>query len=280
MKKILCLITALLLFVGTSIASDLDELAAVIQRSYANFVLLQGREYKDALNMSETKKDEEEVFKGLYKSYIDYYNNIINYYIENVTTPMDSEYVKKHKKEFLEYGFGLNITEGSWCLEDDYTMLLRFPEIPEVWIDWLKLQQKDITQNRNKCIKMGFCEGGTMTIPEREKAIIEFEKIEQKSEVIASIRAHDFDYIPYTSRELVDTYLMGNDLKPIFDRNPDDTKSLNKASKKSFEHFIKHHKSSKYWPIVNEYYKKLEQNNFLYSPDINGWLIDRLESMK
>ena len=280
MKKIFSVFIVFLLFVCNSFASEQEDFFKYLQCHLSDFMSFQLRDYKDALNMSETKQDEEFAFKELYIEYINYYKEAVQYYIENVKTPFDYEYVKKHNKEYLEYGIGFNIVEGSWDIEEDYSMLLETPEIPKVWIEWLKLQEKYVKKHRKTCIKRGSCEGGTMTVSEIEQAIIDLEKMEQKSKAIASIQSHKYDYIPYTSRELIDTYLMGKDLVPIFDWNPDDTRSLNKASKKSFEHFIKHHKNSKYWGIVNWYYKALEQNKFLYLPYINGTLIDKLESMK
>ena len=251
MKKIFSVFIVFLLFVCNSFASEQEDFFKYLQCHLSDFMSFQLRDYKDALNMSETKQDEEFAFKELYIEYINYYKEAVQYYIENVKTPFDYEYVKKHNKEYLEYGIGFNIVEGSWDIEEDYSMLLETPEIPKVWIEWLKLQEKYVKKHRKTCIKRGSCEGGTMTVSEIEQAIIDLEKMEQKSKAIASIQSHKYDYIPYTSRELIDTYLMGKDLVPIFDWNPDDTRSLNKASKKSFEHFIKHHKNSKYWGYKN-----------------------------
>ena len=280
MKKLICLLTALLLFINISYASGQEEFFKFIQCYYSDYAAFQIRNYIYALNMSETEQDEEFAFKTLYTDYIDYYKNIVKFYTENAVEPFDYEYVKEHKKEYLQYGLGFNIVEGSWDIEEDYTMLLNVTEIPKVWVEWLNLQEKYVAKNRKICMKQGGCEGWTMTNSEMEQAIIDLEKIENKSKAIASIQSHKYDYIPYTSRELMDTYLMGNDLRQIFEWNQDDTKTLSKNSKKSFEHFIKHHKNSKYWNIVNWYYEALEQNKFLYSPEINGTLIDKLESMK
>lgn len=280
MKKILSVFIVFLLFICNSFASEQEKFFKYLQCHFSDFISYQFKNYKDALNLSETEHDEEFAFRKLYTDYMEYYKETIQYYSENVKTPFNSEYVKKYNKEYLKYGVGFNLVEGNWDVEEDYSMLLETPEIPKVWIEWLKLQEKYVKKHRKTCIKRGGCEGTTMTIPEIEQAIIDLEKIEQKSEAIASIQSHKYDYIPYTSRELMDTYLMGNDLKPIFDWNEDDSQILNKKSKKSFEHFIKHHKNSKYWGIVNNYYNRLKQNNFIYSPYINGWLIDELTNLK
>lgn len=281
MKKILCLITILLVFICTAFASG--DFLSYVQKRAEGFKLKQENYYVKSKNQTDAEK--EIAFKKLYINYINYYAGIIRYYKKLNNFSIDNEYVKEHKDEYITYGLGFNILEGNWEIEEDYTMLLSTPKIPKVWTEWLNLQQKYIETNRKKCTKSFrrnscVCEGGTMTISQMEQAIVELGMIEQKSKVIESIKSQDFDFIPYTSRELVETYLMGNDLRPIFDWGKDDSRKLNKKSQKSFEHFIKYHKNSKYWDIVNEYYNKLQQNNFIYSAKINAWLIDELESVK
>lgn len=281
MKKILCLFTALLLFVSCSYSSESEDFLNYVQCNYSDFAAFKVKKnYMDSINMSDTMKDREIAFKTLYADYIDYYRSIVRYYSERAGISFDYEYVKKYKNEYLHYGVGFNIPEGNWEVEEDYTMLLNTPDIPEVWSEWLKLQQKYVEKNRKTCEKSAKkgsgCEGGLMTIPETEQAIVDLGKIEKKSDIIRSIQSKDFDYIPYTSSELIDIYLMGNDLNPVFEWEGFDSRKLNKDSKKSFEHFIKHHKDSEYWGIVNEYYNKLKQNKFIYSSDINAWLVDEL----
>ena len=283
MKKILCLFTILLVFINASFGFEQKDFLSYVQKRAAGFSLKQEEYYVKSLNQTETER--EQAFKKLYANYINYYASIVRDYNKNVGIPFEKEYIKEHKDEYIMYGLGFNIPEGIWELEEDYTMLLNTPAIPEHWAEWLILQQKYIDRNRKTCTNYFFrrssiCEGGTMTISQMEQAIVDLDKVEQKSKVIESIKPQNYDFIPYTSRELIDTYLMGNDLKPIFNWNKNQLGKLDKKSQKSFEHFIKKHKDSKYWDVVNEYYKKLKQNDFIYSAYINAWLIDELESMK
>lgn len=286
MKRILCLFAALLLFAGILFALEQDNFLYFVRKSSADIRIKQTEYSKNSL--AQTEQEKEISFKKLYINYIDYYKNISKYYVDNsgISFDFDFNYVKNHKDEYKKYGIGFNIPEFNWEPEEDYTMLLNTPDIPENWSEWLKLQQKYVSKNRKNCLKMYLrstgCEGGTMTIPEREQAIVDLSKIEQKSDVIKSIKSPDFDYIPFTSKELLYTYLLGNDLKPIFEwdyRNDKSTSRLNKTSKKSFEHFIKYHSDSIYYDLVSEYYNRLKQNNFADTNETTDWLLKELEKI-
>ena len=283
MKKILCLFSVLLLFICMSSANELNDFLNYVQKNSADFKTKQSQYYDSSVNMTEAEK--EIAFKKLYKSYIDYYSDVNQFYNNHFSSDLDYEYIKKHEKEYLSYGIGFNVPEGLWGTEKDFTLLLNTEGIPENWHNWLALQEKYIVKNRKICKKLflknsDMCVGTTMTISEIEQAIVDLGKIEEKSEVIASIKTQDYNFIPYTMNDLLHLYLLGNELQPIFEMNDNGEFILQKASKKSFEHFLKYHKDSKYWNLVNEYYKRLKQDNFKDTNNATDWLFNKLEKMK
>lgn len=283
MKKFLCLFAVLLLFVCSSFARELNDFLNYTQNRSADFKTQQAQYYKNSLKQTETEK--EKAFQKLYKSYVAYYTDVMQYYNNHFGSDLNYEYVKKHEKEYLSCGVGFNVPEGTWGIEEDFTMLLNTDGIPQNWFDWLTLQEKYIFKHRKICkkafLKNGeMCVGSTMTASEKEQAIADLGKIEEKSDVIASIKTQDYNFIPYTVNDLLHSYLLGNELQPIFCWNKNGQLKLQKESKKSFEHFLKHHKDSKYWTLVNEYYEKLKQDNFTDTHKATDWLFDELEKIK
>ena len=121
MKKILCLLTILLVFISAVFASG-DFLSYVKKRA-EGFKLKQENYYVKSKNQTDAEK--EIAFKKLYINYINYYASIVRYYKKLNLPQFDNEYVKEHKDEYITYGLGFNIPEGNWELEEDYTMRKR-----------------------------------------------------------------------------------------------------------------------------------------------------------
>ncbi len=74
----------------------------------------------------------------------------------------------------------------------------------------------------------------------------------------------------------VRVYISGIDNYPIGVGEP---YSLNPIVKASFEKFLKQNKDSKFYDIVQAWYKRLQENNFIIDNDFNSLLIEKIEKM-
>ena len=283
MKKILCLFAGLLLFISASFASGEKEFLNIIRKNAADFEIKQSQYYKNSLDNAEGAK--EVAFLKLYLDYFDYFKKNTQYYHAHPQLDINYEFAINNREECKKYGVGFNVSEGSWYITEDYNMLMNTKGIPQTWFEWLSLQQKYSLKHEEVCEKAfrkgRMCEGGTMTYKEMEQAIVDLENVEKQSDVISSIRTKDYSYIPYTSFNLLCDYLLGNDLRPVYDRDENwQYSKLKKEVQKSYSHFAKNHKNSRYWFIINGYYTKLKNNNFESSDDISLWVFDELQKIQ
>lgn len=223
----------------------------------------------------ESENEKEETFLKLYKKYIDGIDELNEFYYNNDFL-INKEYINLNKYLYKQYGASFIYTEGNYYFTYNYNNLINTKNIPQVFKKWLKLQQKYIQlEQKQSEINEGY-EGTQFSAKELEQAIIDLEKIENESQIIASINNEEFNYIPITSIWVIENYLLGNEINPRFDYN--ESELLDNNFKSSYENFLEKNKTSKYYPLIKEYYNKLKNNKFKYSEKNKNWL--ELEILK
>lgn len=282
MKKIVLLFITLFIVVGTVFADEnpinmLDQ----IRVYYLDF---NRKQIEYAINSNDQNElQQEKSFKELYSDYLDYYKKASDYSTMPIFT-IDEQYAKSNQHEYARIGLGFDVSVDSWYLVPDYTMLLDTPAIPKHWKDWLNLQQKYRIKHREKCIKAfekgKIQDGCNMTMAELEKAITEFEEVEKQSGVISSVKSSDFLSVPYTSFDFICNYFYGDAFGTRFDTDDNDISKLQNNAKKSYKHFIKNHRNSKYWPIIEQYYTMLKNDKFIKTEDTSLWLFWTIQGIQ
>lgn len=243
-------------------------------RANTNFIKLRNAQKEYFLKSIRMNNREKEIaFKALYKQYLAYVQDLSSFCYEK-NYVLSKDYVHTYKNYYAELGVAFISLEGAYEISFNYTPLIKTFNIPKVWKNWLELQQKYTLINQEQCNE-NTCKGSIMlNVKEMENAIVELENVEKQSKIIEEIKPEHFDYIPCTSLSLLNLYLVGNELSPHFDYFGE--RKLYPDFKYSYEDYIKTHKNSKYYPLINSYYSKLKNQNFKYSDKTREWLLNEI----
>lgn len=181
--------------------------------------------------------------------------NIVKYPYFNCLKESDKE---KTYTYLNKNGLSLKTSEGEYYADENFDFQYReFSKyLSQSWREYLKFRNKETIE--------GFLEDGGMVIfPDEIKSrllfldnfIIKHQTFSENEEIKGNIK----NYLYY--------YLNGVDYYPL----TDETNKVKLERIKSYENFIKKNKSSKFYPIIFNYYELLRRNKFII---VNPWQND------
>lgn len=209
---------------------------------------------QNAINQSQHER--EIAYNDLYtlaKNSVDKINKVIS--DNNIT--LNTSFVMNNRSKINAIGYDFSEAEGMYYICLNYLYLLKVKDIPESWIEWLKLKEK---------YKNVWDEGGAnLSANAKYNAILEIECFIRKypnfialMEVEQELKHFMFDYLSYYEEYCTQFNF--------------DTKKLKNEYKISYEKFLCENKQSIYYPIVKKYYTKLKLNLFKNSNSIQTWV--------
>jgi hypothetical protein len=219
----------------------------------------------------------------LFRKYYDFYNNVFNnikineedeYYLikygekgdKNPIDPSDETKYPRLKAKVDELklnGFRFIYPEGMPQTATEYKYLLS--NFSDYVSDGIR---EYLTINKNEQLEVPIIEdaGLAVTWDDLAARIIIWENFINKYPMLKEVK-----YV----KDDIDTYLklycgrIPLDNSPVFNY---DTQKLNDDVKQSYERFMTNYATSKYTPIIKQYYNILKKNNFIFNDEADKFL--------
>ena len=231
-----------------------DEIAKIYNHSTYNnkeitvkkFTLKVNTKIQSAIDNFNNSADKEQAFKD-YFDIVTQYTDILNSKTSDIGY-FDSSF-------FKQYGFETYMAEGDYYLRYPYTNMTKLSNVPQDWQDWLYI----LSKRQNDLEDAGLM----ISVEELRKAIVSISDFIKK-------------YPNFVAKDDADEklkyyyfyYLDGIDNSPIYDYETNKVKS---SYINSYKTFIDTNKDCIGYKTVENYYKKLKNNNFKYVERAGHW---------
>ena len=167
-------------------------------------------------------------------------------------------------------GYDFATAEGSYHFVPDYNLYPQTTKLPKSWNAWLDFLAYDIHN---------YDEGGLkISTEEKRLAITKLENFIQKYPKFVAINDVE-DLLEKYMQYYILPYAVyyNSDLIVAFDSDEKTGKEiLRQEYRNSYENFLKENKKSKYYPLVQEYYLLLRENDFYKPENIKEWFKGKL----